>query len=113
MQECFFLLRGLTMELTIEAARRLINETVAQLGDAPDAGHVQAVCNRLQGMYELLKVIPSFKASRYHPRMFPEAIEVEGMLLKAIDQVEQMQVHGGPGADTSQATPVQGPPAGA
>lgn len=102
------------MELTTEAARRLINETVAQLGEAPDAGHVQAVCNRLQGMYELLKVIPSFKASRYHPRMFPEAIEVEGMLVEAIGQVQQMQAHdGAPAAGPSQAASVQGRPASA
>lgn len=102
------------MELTTDAARRLIDETVAQLGDAPDAGRLLAVCNRLQGMYELLKVIPSFKASRYHPRMFPEAIEVEGMLVKAIGQIQQMQAHGGqPDAGPSPAPPARSRPAGA
>lgn len=79
------------MELTAEATRTLVDRALATLGDSPTPEELEAVSNRLVGMYEILKVIPSFKASRYHPSLFPDAVLIEAMLLEALKRVTAMQ----------------------
>jgi hypothetical protein len=79
------------MELTAEAARKLIDQTLAGLGDSPTPEELEGVSNRLMGMYEMLKVLPSFKASRYHPSLLPDAVLIEAMILEALKRVTEMQ----------------------
>lgn len=79
------------MELTAEVAQKLIDQTLAELGDSPTPEELAAVSNRLLGMYETLKVLPSFKASRYHPSLLPDAVLIEAMILEALKRVTAMQ----------------------